>query len=509
MDPSSPENGAARVHHAPEPSRIRPGVAPYRPRILGGRQHRAFAGRQNGSMVAVLLPSTASWTRHRHESLLAGVCAVLSRQLRLPVWLVRAAITVPVLVVLPALPLLPVFYDLWADLRLAFTLAAPPVLGYVALWWALPDDSASVREQSMRASAAAVRGLPSAVVAEPPPRMLRTVLRWSALALLVGVAAVILLITIGVDLLQLLPGAQFRDPIHVDALGTLLLLGGLMSAAVTVGLVPLADLDRDRWSGRPGHAPGRALAALLAGSALLLLATALTVTLVVGPRQAVQLLGATLAVAGMIALLLVPWGRRLWRGVREEAGERAVLQHHQETTAHLHDSVLQTLTVLQRPGADAEEMRALARIQERELRRWLYRAGADDDAPAEVRTAVETLTAELEDLHGHDVHTVIVGEAPLAERTGALLGALREATVNACRHAGEGIDVFVDIGEDTIEAYVRDRGPGFDPATLPEDRLGVRESIIGRMRRAGGTATVRPAPGGGTEVALVLPRRTR
>lgn len=460
-------------------------------------------------MVAVLLPSTASWTRHRDESLLAGVCAVLSRQLHVPVWVVRIAVVLPALLAVPALLLLPAFYAAWAELRLAFTLAAPSALGYIALWWALPDDSAHVRKQSMRASAAAVRGLPSVALAERPPSVQRTVLRWLGLTAVAGISTVIALATLGVDFLQLLPGARFLDPIQVDSFGVLLLLGGLMCAGVTLGLVPLADLDRDRWSGRPGRAPGPALAALLGGSALLLLATALTVMLVVGPRLALQLLAATLAVAGMVALLLVPWGRRLWSGVREEAGERAVLQHHQETTAHLHDSVLQTLTVLQRPGADAEEMRTLARQQERELRRWLYRASADDDAPAEMRTAVETLTAELEDLHGHDVHTVIVGDAPLTERTAALLGALREATVNACRHAGEGIDVFVDISEDAVEAFVRDRGPGFDPSTLPEDRLGVRESIIGRMRRAGGTASVRPAPGGGTEVALMLPRRTR
>lgn len=460
-------------------------------------------------MVAVLAPPTTSWTRRRDDALLVGVCTVLSRQLHLPVLVVRLVVALPMLLALPALLLMPLLYIAWSDLRLALALASPPVLGYVALWWTLPDDSASVRTESMRASTAAVRGLPGSAAAVSPSSASRTALRWIALSLVVGVATVILLATLGIDLLQLMPGVRLHDPAQVNELGVLLLLGGLMTAAVALGLAPLADLDRDRWSGRVDRAPGAALAALLTGAALLLVATAFTVTLVVGARPAAQLLAAALAMLGMTALMLGPWARRLWRGIHEEAGERAVLQHRQETTAHLHDSVLQTLTVLQRPGVEAEEMRALARIQERELRRWLYRASADDDAPADVRAAVEELCAELEDLHGREVHTVVVGEAPLTERTSALLGALREATVNACRHAGEGIDVFVDLGENSLEAYVRDRGPGFDPELLPEDRLGVRESILGRMRRAGGSAAVRPAPGGGTEISLELPVSTR
>ena len=397
----------------------------------------------------------------------------------------------------------------WGDVRLLLTLAAPSVLGYVALWWALPDDSTQVREESLRASAASVRGMPGSAQAAAPGTPLLA-LRWLAMALLVSTATAVLLGTFGIDTLQLVPGLTFTDHTAVDTFGVLILLVATMCGAVMLGVAPLADLDRARWSGQTTSIPGPALLALAAGVLALLFATSLAALVLLGSRQAAMLLVAALSLTALLALLLVPWGRRLWRGFREETEQRAVIQHHRETSAHLHDSVLQTLVLMQRPGSDEEEMRRLARLQERELRRWLYRQGSEEEAPeVAVRAAVEALTAELEDMHGVDVPTVVVGDARREARTAALLGALREAVTNACRHAKEGIDVFVDIREDQIDAFVRDRGPGVDLAQVPPDRLGVRESIIGRMERAGGTATVGRAPGAGTEVILSLPRGRR
>ena len=158
-------------------------------------------------------------------------------------------------------------------------------------------------------------------------------------------------------------------------------------------------------------------------------------------------------------------------------------------------------------GLTAEELRDWHRPRVRAL----ATAGADlllaETIPS-IRE-IEALAAELEDLHGMDVHAVVVGDAPVTEDLRPLLAALREAASNACRHGRDGVDLFVDVDAARVEAFVRDRGPGFDLDSVPPDRLGVRESIIGRMRRAGGSAQVHPGPGGGTEVALLLPRGRR
>jgi signal transduction histidine kinase len=80
--------------------------------------------------------------------------------------------------------------------------------------------------------------------------------------------------------------------------------------------------------------------------------------------------------------------------------------------------------------------------------------------------------------------------------------------VNAAKHAGvERVDVYAEIDGDAIEAFVRDQGRGFDPVAVPADRRGLRDSIRGRIERAGGTVEVRSAPGEGTEIELRVPRR--
>jgi phage shock protein PspC (stress-responsive transcriptional regulator) len=193
-----------------------------------------------------------------------------------------------------------------------------------------------------------------------------------------------------------------------------------------------------------------------------------------------------------VALLLVlgPWA---WRLARER--ERADL------AARVHDSVLQTLTLIQKDPADA---RRLARRQERELRAWLY---PDRAATAEgtLAAAVESAAAEIEELHGVRVDVVRTGDAPLEERAQALVLAAREAMANAARHSGvDEVSVFLDAGEGAISLYVRDRGSGFDPAAVAADRRGLAESIRGRMERVGGSARIVSAPGEGTDVELVL-----
>jgi signal transduction histidine kinase len=198
---------------------------------------------------------------------------------------------------------------------------------------------------------------------------------------------------------------------------------------------------------------------------------------------------------------------RLWRDLDTERAARIREAERADIAAHLHDSVLQTLALIQRHGSDPAAVARLARAQERDLRDWLYGPRPADGASlaGEVRAAA----ADVEDRHGVAVDVVLVGDRPGDDRVSALVAALREAMVNAARHAGSPVQVYVECGPGGVEAFVRDRGTGFSLAAVPDDRLGIRESIIGRMERHGGSATVRSTPGEGTEVRLELPGEER
>jgi signal transduction histidine kinase len=171
--------------------------------------------------------------------------------------------------------------------------------------------------------------------------------------------------------------------------------------------------------------------------------------------------------------------------------------------AHLHDSVLQTLALIQRRASDPAEVAALARRQERDLRAWL---NADATAAADtLHGALVRAATEIEEQHGVEIEVVCVGDRPLDDDTAALAAAAREAIVNAAKFAGAGrIDVYAEASEERAEVFVRDRGAGFDVDAVPADRRGVRDSIVGRMERHGGHAHVRSTPGAGTEVELSL-----
>ena len=207
------------------------------------------------------------------------------------------------------------------------------------------------------------------------------------------------------------------------------------------------------------------------------------------------------AVGVALLLVLAPWA---WRLAREREAERAArirTEERADFAARVHDSVLQTLTLIQKEPADA---RRLARRQERELRAWLY---PDRAATAEgtLAGAVESAAAEIEELHGVRVEVVRTGDAPLDDRAQALVLAAREAMANAARHSGvDEVSVFLDAGDAVISLYVRDRGTGFDPEAVAADRRGLAESIRGRMERVGGSARIVSAPGEGTDVELVL-----
>lgn len=211
-----------------------------------------------------------------------------------------------------------------------------------------------------------------------------------------------------------------------------------------------------------------------------------------------------LAVLG-VGLVIGPWLLRGQRELRAERAERIRSQERADVAAHLHDSVLQTLALIQRQSADPQTVVRLARTQERELRAWLYDApAADVDS---LKGALQRIVTEVEVAHNLPVELVAVGDAELDEGANALVAATREAVVNAAKHSrADRVDVYVEVTPTALEVFIRDRGVGFDLEQIPEDRLGVRLSVIDRMQRHGGAAVVKSGAGQGTEVALRMPR---
>ncbi|HET9500927.1 MAG TPA: PspC domain-containing protein [Marmoricola sp.] len=217
-------------------------------------------------------------------------------------------------------------------------------------------------------------------------------------------------------------------------------------------------------------------------------------------------LAALLGVLGL-AFILGPWLVRLARELGEERAERVRSQERADVAAHLHDSVLQTLALIQKSAADPAIVARLARSQERDLRAWLFEG--DSTHPTTVATALRGLAGEVDDAHGVPVEVVCVGDTPLTVEVRPIVLATREAVVNAARHSGaERVDVYAEVGPAEVAVFVRDRGRGFDPDTVAADRHGVRNSIVDRMARHGGAAEVRSGTGTGTEVRLTLPLRT-
>jgi signal transduction histidine kinase len=219
---------------------------------------------------------------------------------------------------------------------------------------------------------------------------------------------------------------------------------------------------------------------------------------------------AVAALLGVIGIGIVvgPWIYRLASDLTAERAERVRTQERADVAAHLHDSVLQTLALIQKNAHDQNTVARLARSQERDLRAWLYAGDATDERT--VASALRGVAADLEDAHGVSVEVVSVGDCDLSEPLRPVVAAAREAVTNAAKHAGTGqIDVYAEITSAAVDVFVRDRGRGFDPEATPADRHGVRHSIIDRMTRHGGSGDVRSTPGEGTEVHLHLPRRRR
>jgi signal transduction histidine kinase len=292
-------------------------------------------------------------------------------------------------------------------------------------------------------------------------------------------------------------GAARAAAIALLALAGFLLLRGIGLAgslllsvafiAIGVVLVSLRSGERPRWS------------RLVLGIVLVVAGTTIYVN-ESGPFGDAGA-GAPGAVAVALVAIVGPW---LWRLTSErdaERLERIRTQERAEVAARVHDSVMQTLALIQRHAEDSRRVATLARQQERELRAWLYGRRSGDEATL-VR-AIDAAAAEVEELHGVRVDVVGAGDTPLDDRLDALVLAAREAMTNAAKFARvDAVSVYVEAGEQGATVFIRDRGIGFVPETVPPDRHGVRESIELRMARHGGTATVTSAPGAGTEVEL-------
>jgi signal transduction histidine kinase len=309
------------------------------------------------------------------------------------------------------------------------------------------------------------------------------------------------------------PGDAIVWPAAIAALGALLIWRapsvaprrrrGWAAHPPSESSSPRESSVRVRAFGRPEVSrDGLGVALVLAGGFAFLWASGAT-------RPAGETVLAGLAVLIAVALIFAPSWRRLARSLAAERTERIRSQERADVGAHLHDSVLQTLALIQRSAEDPKEVATLARQQERELRGWL--AGGDSREPGDTLAgALDAAAAEVEAAAGGSVEVVAVGDCPLDERGGAVVAAAREAMLNAAKFTGGApVSVYAELSHERIQVFVRDRGPGFDPTAVPQARRGVRESIIGRMRRAGGRAAVNSLPGGGTEVEITIDRGER
>lgn len=363
------------------------------------------------------------------------------------------------------------------------------VVAYLVLWLFLPR--AVVAAQTPGLDAARRGGLRTGPASEPVRRD-------------VGQALAVTLV--GAGLLWLAQGLGWGlDPV--------VLVVGLL-AAVGVGVV-WWNADRatapdsrtgDGW--RRWFAPlvthWTAAVGLVAGVACLAVAIAITISLLPWPEWGVRTawgIGLTLAAS---AVLAAPWVGRVNQALTLAREARLISDARADMAAHLHDSVLQTLALIQRQADDPREVVRLARRQERELRAWLY--GEERQAET-LSSALVAAVQEVEDDFPISVECVTVGDTAMTPSLGELVRAAREALQNAAKHSGApAVDLYAEVDDDRVEVFVRDRGRGFIPDEVPEDRLGVRGSIMDRMERHGGSARIRSGPDLGTEVRLEMKR---
>ena len=404
--------------------------------------------------------------RDTQEPIFGGVAAGLARHLAVPVLWVRAGFV------------------------LAAFFGGLGVVLYAGLWWMLPADTHFET---------AAPGIESATRGGRRPGRIR---RLGDLGPVIAVAALGLG---GIPLLQAVlgRGAVFW-PMVIGIIG----IGLLWRQA--------DEAQRERWLDSGGRVDiyrvvfgsgGWASYARVAAGVLLVLLALVLYSVHGGSLSMARdiTVAAVLTIVGL-GIVIGPWVYRLASDLSDERAERVRTQERADVAAHLHDSVLQTLALIQKNADDGPTVARLARAQERDLRAWLYAGESTDERT--LASALRGLAARVEDEYAVSVDVVTVGDCDSDELLRPLVQAAGEAVTNAAKHAGTGrVDVYAEVNPGAVDVFVRDRGSGFDLGAVPADRYGVRHSIVDRMQRHGGTAEVRSTPGEGTEVRLHLARQ--
>lgn len=396
----------------------------------------------------------------------AGVCAGVAAHVGWPVWAVRLIFV----------------------LGVAFQ--GVTILAYLLLWGLVPTGDASGL-QARRSREASGRQAPTLAEKEPIPDDKGAQSRRRSLVFgLVLIGAVgFITVLVGPDVLVARAGLSAGREADSLALCSILVCAGY----ALIWRMGLEGISREHAIRGVG---------LLAGFFLVYTGATLYIADVEGLVARIPIVSAGLLALTLLAVAPLLSGLGRARDTIDEVSARE--EARAEVAAHLHDSVLQTLAIIRNRADDAETVRRLARTQERDLRRWLYEGVSEPETS--LSRALADRFAELEDCHGVPIDLVTVADLVPDEATRPLIDVLTEAASNAVRHGQPPVSVYVEVGVDTIEAHVRDRGKGFDPDTISDRHFGVRESILARTRRCGGevTVTVRPS---GCDVGVTWPRR--
>lgn len=442
-------------------------------------------------------PRSRTLLRSTDERLLAGVCGGLGEHLNVPVLWVRIAM-------------------------LALTLVGGAgALLYLWLWATVPSADAKSRVAPMRSALTGRAQRPAAPGVGPRSAEAPAQAQAQAPAPAAPASASPRAETASTSSSSHDASARRRLPIAELAFGVCLLFVGTLLVmqrmgvgldldVILPGLAVLVGVGITWWQIADRKHPDRNPLPRVLGALALVAVGVLMFFVTAKAPNSWTVVGASLAVLAGVALAIAPWLLRLNRELIAERAGREREAERSEIAAHLHDSVLQTLALIQQRSEPGSEISRIARGQERELREWLFR-DADGGSSGPRETALEELRAHaatLEADHAVRFETVGVGAEVVVPEP--IIAAAKEAMLNAARHAGGEVSVYVEVTPAQVSIDVMDRGPGLDLGHLPEGRLGVRESILGRMSRAGGTARIAPGPGGqGTAVRLAIPREVR
>ncbi|WP_040158026.1 ATP-binding protein [Nigerium massiliense] len=405
----------------------------------------------------------ASLVRVPERGWLGGVCAGLAGHLGMPATLVR------------------LIFALLASWRLV------GVLAYLALWLALPRERSQPSTPGL--DAATRRGL----------RGGKTVRLRSPEAGQTGAV-----VMVGAGMTWLVQWLGWGLPAVWFVAGVLLALGAALVwwQADRTENVPF-DLSRGPLGlVEPLVRHWTTVLSLVLGLFSVSVAVGLVAAMIPGVGDVGRMLWAIVLSLVALIVLAAPWLLRVRRSLTFAREEKLVSDARADMAAHLHDSVLQTLALIQRQADDRDEVVRLARRQERELREWLYGEELPDDT---LKSALAAAAQDVEDNFPVTVDCVTVGDIELDARFAELVRAAREAMWNAAKHSGTShVDVYAEVEDDGVTVFVRDRGWGFDPDDIPEGRMGIKRSIVERVRRHHGNARIRSSPQTGTEVMVEM-----